>query len=40
MLANPLELRGRHRVNNMNPEEGHQAAEGWGTGAGSVCALA
>jgi len=30
MLANPLEIRGRHRVNNMNPEEGHQAAEGWG----------
>ena len=30
MLANPLELRGRHRVNNMNPEEGRKVAEGWG----------
>ena len=32
MLANPLELRGRHRVNNMNPEADMEA-EGWGTGA-------
>jgi hypothetical protein len=29
MLANPLELRGRHRVNNMNPEAALEA-EGWG----------
>lgn len=29
MLANPLELRGRHRVNNMNPEAALVAA-GWG----------
>jgi len=28
MLANPLELRGRHRVNNMNPEI--PVIEGWG----------
>jgi len=31
MSANPLELRGRHRVNNMNPEAGWPA-EGWGNG--------
>lgn len=31
MLANPLELRGRHRVNNMNPEVvPNKMAEGWG----------
>ena len=29
MLANPLELRGRHRVNNMNPEAALEA-DGWG----------
>ena len=29
MLANPLELRGRHRVNNMNPEA-DLGADGWG----------
>jgi len=29
MLANPLEIRGRHRVNNMNPEAVLEA-EGWG----------
>jgi len=29
MLANPLKLRGRHRVNNMNPEAALEA-EGWG----------
>ena len=29
MTANPLELRGRHRVNNMNPEADLEA-EGWG----------
>jgi hypothetical protein len=29
MLANPLELRGRHRVNNMNPDAS-TLAEGWG----------
>jgi len=29
MLANPLENRGRHRVNNMNPEADLEA-EGWG----------
>ena len=29
MLANPLELRGRHRVNNMNPEAVLEA-DGWG----------
>jgi len=29
MLANSLELRGRHRVNNMNPEADLEA-EGWG----------
>ena len=29
MLANPLENRGRHRVNNMNPEADLKA-EGWG----------
>ena len=29
MLANPLEIRGRHRVNNMNPEADYKA-EGWG----------
>ena len=28
MLANPLEIRGRHRVNNMNPEV--IVTEGWG----------
>jgi hypothetical protein len=28
MLANPLELRGRHRVNNMNPDADINA-EGW-----------
>ena len=28
MLANPLEIRGRHRVNNMNPEI--LVIEGWG----------
>jgi len=25
MLANPLEVRGRHRVNNMNPEANLEA---------------
>jgi len=30
MSANPLEIRGRHRVNNMNPEVFE--AEGWGNG--------
>jgi hypothetical protein len=29
MLANPLEIRGRHRVNNMNPEAALEA-DGWG----------
>jgi len=29
MLDNPLEIRGRHRVNNMNPEAALEA-EGWG----------
>ena len=29
MLANPLEIRGRHRVNNMNPEAALEV-EGWG----------
>ena len=29
MLANPLENRGRHRVNNMNPEADLKA-DGWG----------
>jgi len=29
VLANPLEIRGRHRVNNMNPEADYKA-EGWG----------
>jgi len=29
MLANPLENRGRHRVNNMHPEATLEA-EGWG----------
>jgi len=29
MLANPLKLRGSHRVNNMNPEAALEA-EGWG----------
>ena len=29
MLANPLEIRGRHRVNNMNPEAAMEA-NGWG----------
>ena len=29
MLANPLEIRGRHRVNNMNPEADLEAG-GWG----------
>ena len=29
MLANPLEIRGRHRVNNMNPEAALEA-NGWG----------
>jgi hypothetical protein len=29
MTANPLELRGRHRVNNTNPEADLEA-EGWG----------
>ncbi len=29
MLANPLKIRGRHRVNNMNPEA-DILAEGWG----------
>lgn len=29
MTANPLELRGRHRVNNMNPEADLKAG-GWG----------
>lgn len=29
MLANPLKIRGRHRVNNMNPEADLEA-EGWG----------
>ncbi len=31
MLANPLEIRGRHRVNNMTPEAAMKA-EGWGNG--------
>ena len=30
MTANPLEIRGRHRDNNMNPEACRRAAEGWG----------
>ena len=31
MTANPSKLRGRHRVNNMNPEAIADAtAEGWG----------
>ena len=30
MTANPLEIRGRHRVNNKNPEVYRKAAEGWG----------
>jgi hypothetical protein len=30
MSANPLESRGRHRVNNMNPEA--RKADGWGNG--------
>jgi len=25
-----LEIRGRHRVNNMNPEDDRKVAEGWG----------
>ena len=29
MTANPLEIRGRHRVNNTNPEAAREA-EGWG----------
>ena len=29
MLANPLEIRGSHRVNNMNPEAALEA-DGWG----------
>ena len=29
MTANPLENRGRHRVNNMNPEAALEA-DGWG----------
>ena len=29
MLANPLEIRGRHRVTNMNPEADLEA-NGWG----------
>jgi len=29
MLANPLEIRGRHRVNNMHPEA-NLKADGWG----------
>ena len=29
MLANPLELRGRHRVNNMKPEAALET-DGWG----------
>ena len=29
MLANPLELRGRHRVKNMNPDASI-LVEGWG----------
>ena len=29
MLANPLEIRGSHRVNNMNPEAALEA-NGWG----------
>jgi len=29
MLANPFKLRGRHRVNNMNPEA-ESKADGWG----------
>ena len=32
MTANPSKLRGRHRVNNMNPEAVRKAAEGWGNG--------
>ena len=30
MRANPLEQRGRHRDNNMNPEASRKTAEGWG----------
>lgn len=30
MTANPLEPRGRHRDNNMNPEVCRKVAEGWG----------
>ena len=30
MTANPLEIRGRHRVNNTNPEARRKASEGWG----------
>ena len=29
MLANPLEIRGRHRVNNTHPEADLEA-DGWG----------
>ena len=31
MLANPLEIRGSHRVTNMNPEAVLEA-NGWGNG--------
>ena len=31
MSANPLEIRGTHRVNNMNPEAAMEA-DGWGNG--------
>ena len=30
MTANLLEIRGRHRDNNMNPEARRKVAEGWG----------
>ena len=36
MSANPSKLRGRHRVNNMNPEAACKAAEGWGASAAPV----
>ena len=33
MSANPLKIRGRHRVNNMNPEAWTQVqADGWENG--------
>ena len=30
MTANPLELRGRHRVTNVYPEATSEVADGWG----------